>query len=283
VADSVSISDAQLQKILESLESLKHSGGIHWETVIPDFISSLLAMCVGISLELFRRWLERRKVDAKKAKDELTEINIATIAMAHNLELVIHFTFQNILPHYEESQAAYQASQVVPNLNPEIEKFISSVGGNHPRMMMTAPELNLLEHDFLGKLPFAVGKAPELLQKGSWIVHLSRVLQRHLEDRNGEIALARREGLKGVAFPDICSAIQIQASVAAAECVTILQLIEQIQIALQILERVGRSYKNAGKLSTVIPPSPLAEAIKRLRFISEPLIAAMSGEQPSAP
>jgi hypothetical protein len=58
-----------------------------------------------------------------------------------------------------------------------------------------------------------------------------------------------------------------------------LQLIEQIQIIIQILESIGRSYKNAGKLSTVIPPPALAEAIKRLRIIPEPLTAAMSGEQ----
>lgn len=177
-------------------------------------------------------------------------------------------------PHYDDSHAAYQAAQCVPIVNEEIAKFMPSVGGKYPRMMMTAPELNLLEHDFLGKLPFAIGRAPELLQKGNWIVHLSRVLRRHLEDRNSEIALARKEGLRGVTFPEILSAIQVQESVVGAECVTMLQLIEQIQIIIQVLESIGRSYKNAGKLSTVIPPPALAGAIKRLRIISEPLIAA---------
>jgi hypothetical protein len=35
--------------------------------------------------------------------------------MSTNLELLIHFTFQNILPHYEDSHAAYQAAIRVPN------------------------------------------------------------------------------------------------------------------------------------------------------------------------
>jgi hypothetical protein len=282
VSDSVSLSDAQIEKILVAIDGLKHSSGIPWQTVIPVFLSSFLGMCVGILLELFRRWLERRKSEAKRAKDELTEINVATVAMAHNLELLIHFTFQNILPHYDDSHAAYQAAQCVPIVNEEIAKFIPSVGGKFPRMMMTSPELNLLEHDFLGKLPFAIGQAPELLQKGNWIVHLSRVLCRYLEDRNSEIALARKDGLRGVTFPDILSAIQVQASIADAECVTMLQLIEQIQIVIQVLEKIGRSYKNAGKLSTVIPPEALSDAIERLRTITRPFVAAMAGGPPNS-
>jgi hypothetical protein len=113
-------------------------------------------------------------------------------------------------------------------------------------------------------------------------VHLSRVLRRHLQDRNSQIDIARKDGLKGAIFPEIISAIQVQESIAGAECVAALQLIEQIQIIIQILERVGRSYKNAGKLSTVIPPPVLSEAIKHLRVISDPLIAAMTGEQPKS-
>jgi hypothetical protein len=194
VADPVSLSDAQFEKILVAIDGLKHSSGIEWQTVIPVFLSSFLGMCVGILLELFRRWLERRKSDARKAKDELAEINIATFAMAHNLELLIHFTLQNVLPHYDDSHSAYQAVQSVPNVNEEIAKFVPYVQGSYPRMMMTAPELNLLEHDFLGKLSFATARAPELLQKGNWIVHNSpaSVFARP-EHRNHSGAMRRAE------------------------------------------------------------------------------------------
>jgi len=281
LTDPVSLSDAQLQKILASIDGLKHSGGFHWETAIPVFLSASLGMCVGILFESYKRWPDRRKSDAKKAKDELTEINVATLAMATNLELLIHFAFQNILPHYDDSHTAYEAAKQVPNLNEEIAKFVPYIMGNYPRVMMTSPDMNIVEHDFLGKLPFAMSKAPELLQKGNWVIHLSRVLRRYLQDRNSQIGAAMTQNLKGAIFPEIVSAIQVQESIAAAECVTTLQLIEQIQVVIQILERVGRSYKNAGKLSTVIPPPALSGPIKRLRAISDPLIAAMAGEQPS--
>jgi hypothetical protein len=144
--------------------------------------------------------------------------------------------------------------------------------------MMTVPELNILERDFLDQLPFAIGKAPELLQKGNWFIYLSRVLRKLLQDRNRQIEIALREQLKGSYFNEIMNVIQIQDSISVAECATTLQLIEQTQIILQILERIGRTYN--GKLSTVIAPEALLDAIKRLRTITSPFVAAMAGGPP---
>lgn len=280
--DSIALTDAQFQKFLASLEALKPHSGIHWETVIPVFISAFLAMCVGIALEHYKAHRERRKADEKKAKAELTAINVATIAMATNLELLIHFAFQNVIPHFEDSHHAYQRAQKVPNVNDEIGKFVRSVQGQYPHIMMTAPELNILEHDFLTHLPFAVGEAPELLQKGSWFVHLSRVLRKHLQDRNRQIEIARREALKGAHFNEIMSTLQIQESIGIAECVATLQSLEQAQGIGQILERIGQTYKNAGKAKKIIFPGALADAIGRLRTISEPFITAMAGDPPNS-
>ena len=47
----------------------------------------------------------------------------------------------------------------------------------------------------------------------------------------------------------------------------------------QTLEQIGRSYKNVGTLSTLIPPPVLQDAIVRLRAIAEPLIQAMPDRQ----
>jgi hypothetical protein len=279
VTEPASLSDLQLQKILSSIETLRPSG-IHWETVIPVFVSALPAMCVGIGLEYFKSYREIKKSDLKKRKEELTEINIATIALAYNLELLIHFSFQNVIPHYEHSQAAYRALKLVPHSEPQIAAFIQSLG-KYPYMMMTAPELNFLEHDFFGRIPFVISKDPELLKQANWLTHLSRVLRRHLYDRNSQIELARSQGLSGVSFPAVGSAIQVQASLANSECVTILSAIEQIPMMTQTLELVGRSYKNAGKLSTLVPAPALHEAITRLRAIAEPLIQAMPDRRQS--
>jgi hypothetical protein len=280
MTDSITFSDAQFQKVLAFLESMKPNNGIHWETVIPVFLSAFLGMCVAIAIEHYKARRERLKAEEKRAREELIEINVATIAMSTNLELLIHFTFQNIIPHFEDSHAAYQAGLQVANINDEMGNFVHSVQGRYPHIMMTVPELNILEHDFLGQLPFAIGKAPELLQKGNWFIHLSRVLRKHLQDRNRQIEIAYREALKGAYFNEIMGVIQTQDAIAIAECVTTLQLIEQTQIIIQILERIGRTYKNAGNLSTVIPPEALLDALKRLRTISEPFVAAMTGGPP---
>jgi hypothetical protein len=279
--DPTALSDAQFQQLLGSLHALKPHGGVQWTTVVPVFLSALSAMCVGIALEHYKGRRERLKAAEKKAKEELTAINVATVAMATNLELLIHYTFQNVIPHFEASHAAYQESLQVPNLNEEIDKFVRSVQGRYPHVMMTVPALNILEHDFLAHLSFAIADAPELLQKGNWFGHLARVLRQHFDDRNRQVELAYREALKGVYFNEIKSTLQIQESVGIAECVTMLQLLEQIQLIGNILECVGRAYGNkVGQAKKLVPPDALADALNRLRAICAPFIAAMAGGPP---
>ncbi len=281
MTDPIALNETQFQQLLASLDKLEPGAGIHWETVVPVFLSALLAMCVGIALEYYKGRHEHRKAEEKRSKGELLAINIATVAMSTNLELLIHFTFQNIIPHFEDSHGAYAAGQIVPDVNEKMGIFVRSVQGRYPRFMMTAPELNILEHDFLVHLPFAVAEAPELLQKGNWFVHLSRVLRKQLQDRNRQVEIASRDSLKGMRFNEVMSAIQFQDSIGIAECVTTLQLLEQTQIIAQILERVGRTYVKVGKAKMLIPPAALEDAIKRLRVISEPYVSAMTKEPPT--
>jgi hypothetical protein len=66
------------------------SDGVHWEQVIPVFLSAALGMSVGIGLEYFKRYLERNKVELERDKKELNQINIATVAIAYNIEALIH-------------------------------------------------------------------------------------------------------------------------------------------------------------------------------------------------
>jgi hypothetical protein len=99
VTDGMSLTDAQLQRILGAISALNTTAGIHRETVVPVFLSALLAMCVGIALEYFKDYRNRNKADLKRRKDELTEINSVVIDLAYNMELLIHIAFQNIIPH----------------------------------------------------------------------------------------------------------------------------------------------------------------------------------------
>ena len=141
--------------------------------------------------------------------------------------------------------------------------------------MMTAPEFNFLRYDYFAKIPFVVETEHELLGQANWLTNLSLVLKKLLGDRNTYIELARSEQSRGALFPEISGAIQVQATIANAECVTTLQAIELIQVMAQTLERIGRLYKGAGQPKRIIPPPALLDALKQLRAISEPLIRAM--------
>ncbi len=280
MTDSIAFSDAQFQKLLATLETLKPGGGIHWEMAVPVFLSALSAMCVGILLELYKGRRERHKTVEKKAQEELTAINIATVAMATNLEVLIHYAFRNVIPHFDESDAAYRESLQVPNLNTEIAKFIPSIQERYPHIMMTVPEMNILDHDFLAHLPFVIADTPELLQKGNWFVHLSRVLRKHFEDRNRQVDFAVRASTVGATFNDVKGVLQIQQSIGIAECVTMLSLLEQVKEIGNILARVGSAYKKVGQPIKIVAPDALADALKRLRDIGAPFIAAMAGGPP---
>jgi hypothetical protein len=70
VSDFVMLSDAQFQKLLTAIGSLNR-GGIHWEQVLPVFLSALLAMMVGIALELVKRRYDRTKSEKESKKKEL--------------------------------------------------------------------------------------------------------------------------------------------------------------------------------------------------------------------
>ena len=204
----------------------------------------------------------------------MKEINIATVALKYNLELLIHFTFQIILPHFYDSDNALKAVDQALPVDTEISKFVRSVK-NYPHMMMTALEFNFLRYDYFAKIPFVVETEHELLGQANWLTHLSLVLKKLLGDRNTYIELARSEQSRGALFPEISGAIQVQATIANAECVTTLQAIELIQVMAQTLERIGRLYKGAGQPKRIIPPPALLDALKQLRAISEPLIRAM--------
>jgi hypothetical protein len=275
MADNLSLSQEQLSRILSAIESLKPSGSLHFEAMLPVFFSALFAMVVGILLDDVKRRRDAKVLLKEKQVKELQEINIATVALAYNLEVLIHFVFQNIVPHYEDSFAAHRAFGEVHD-DVQLHAFMGHVD-RFQNMMTTSPELNLLEHPFLDRLPFVLEREPELLKKANWLIHQSRVLRSHLRERNSQIELARAQSLQRMEIPTIGSAIQVQLSISAAECVAALQVINLIPTITQTLERVGRTYK--GKLSTLIPPPVLASAVAKLRAIAEPHVQAMPDRQ----
>ena len=94
MTDQIFLSEPQLQRILSAIDALKPHG-FPWATVIPVFVSSLLALCVGIGLEYFKGHREWRRSISNRRANELAEINIATVALKYNAELLTHFALQN--------------------------------------------------------------------------------------------------------------------------------------------------------------------------------------------
>ena len=213
-------------------------------------------------------------------RDELKQVNIATIVLKYNLEILIHFAHQIILPHYRDT--AYNAGSNVGPSKEEIDKFVQTLN-KYQHMMMKASILNFVDYDFLSKLTFAVDDEPELLGKANWLKNLFVVLQTTLRERNAHIESAASVQDKGAKVHAILNAIQFQLSIANAECVTVLQAIEQIPIMAQILERIGRSYQDAGKPKRLIPPQAMHDAIKQLRAIVDPYIETMGDGRSRTP
>jgi hypothetical protein len=281
MTDTVSFSDAQLQKILSVLETAK-SGGIHWEQVIPVFLSAALGMSVGIGLEYFKASRERKKASSEQAKRELNQINLGTIGLAYNIETLIHLSMQNLLPHFYQSAAALQALYETNREPSKVTVFAMELY-KYPALMMTSPDMHFADHDFLERLPFIVEKDAQLLQQAGWVVSLLRTLRNSLSERNKLIESARvaatQSGASGLTFYQLDSILQIQLAVSKSECVAASQLFTSYLYVARSLQTVATTYTAWGHAKTFVPPDALADAMKRLKIIADDAISEMPAVQ----
>jgi hypothetical protein len=272
----VVLTEPQLQKILDAISSIQ-TGGIGWQTFLPVFLGALSGIIVGIILESYKEFVRKKNAELNKRRAELTEINIAMVALASQLELLLHFAFQIVIPHFNDTHVAYERISKWTKTDQDMSELIALINRDHPRMMMTAPELTLVEHDFFGRLSFAIEKEPDLLQQANWLRQLTRDLRQKLQDRNSHIEIALSEAKKGpVNFGTVSGTVQVQDSVAISEVITLLQAIEQIQKVAQTLERIGRGYRDVGQPKRLVSPQATEKAVKCLRSIAEPHIQSMS-------
>jgi hypothetical protein len=81
----------------------------------------------------------------------------------------------HILPHHKESHEIYSALRETEGDPRKIQELLASQT-RYRALMTLCPEIYLIEHNLLEKLPFAVEKDPELLKKSGWLVSFSRAL-----------------------------------------------------------------------------------------------------------
>lgn len=180
----------------------------------------------------------------ERLQKEVQQINGVTVGIAYNIEVLLHATYQNILPHHAESLAAYTALMGTDGDGEKIGAFARDLF-RYGALMMTCPGMHFVEFDFLEKLPFLIERDAALVKKAGWMVKFSRNLDNAIEDRNRQIdkthtALTAQGG--ALNFHQLRSALQMQTAVANAECLNAFELFKIFLSIAESLEAISRNY-----------------------------------------
>jgi hypothetical protein len=249
-----------------------------WVQVGSVFLSALLAMIVGILLDLFKRHRDAVKAMLEKQRREVQQINGVIAGIGFNVETLLHLVMQNILPHHRQSHAAYKALCALPRDGESIKQFALSLH-QYPALMMTCPELHFIESDFWKDIPFIIEKDPELVKQSGWLMSYAREIQNATTQRNKNIEAARTLASQqggGLNFYVLDSVLQMQASVSDSECVTSLEFFRVCLRMAAHLEQILRTYRaTPGNKTTLTPPTPLPDAMNKLKKIADELIPQM--------
>jgi hypothetical protein len=248
-----------------------------WVQIIAVFLAAFLAMCTGIGLEYFKSWRSNAKERKEKQRREVAQIKVAIAGIAFNIESMLHAVFQNLLPHREQSHVAYNELQTTKGDGERISQFAIALH-RYPALMMTCPEMHFVEWDFFKELPFLVEKDPELLKQAGWLLRLARLINKAISDRNNyiqaaiELTASQRGGLN---FYQLDGILQRQVSISNAECVTASEFFSMLLDTAKRLEAISGTYKIPGAQTKLIPPQPLAEAMRRLAEIHKEAVGQM--------
>lgn len=273
----MTLDPTQFQQLLAAINALHGDGWRQWTPVLTVPVSAFFAMLVGIRLEMYKTSREQKKRAHEKLEKEVSQINIAIIGIAYNIETLVHIVVQNILPHYKQSHTAYKALHEVKGDSNKLSEFFISLY-KYPALMMTSPEIHFVEVDFFREMPFIAEKDPNLVKDAGWLVGRTRAIHSTMNDRNRYIEAARGStfGQGGALnFWQLDSILQTMTSIANKECMIALEFFELFLRINQQLEGLNATYKIDATKSKLVPPEPLAETMKQLREIAEPLKKAM--------
>lgn len=204
----------------------------------------------------------------QRLEREVAKINIAISAMGYNIETLHHFVRQHIPPHYKESCVAYEALQKADDEREKIAQLAMSLS-TYRALVTICPDMHLIEWDFFKEMPFVVEKDPELLKQTGWLISQSRTIAAAIQNRNRNIISAmqttnQQGGLKTQELPSI---LHLQTSIAAAECLTSIQLLELFLSIETKLEAINDTYKIDARKSKLTATKPLEDAMNELREI----------------
>jgi hypothetical protein len=274
--DAISLNDAQFEKIITALSGNRWS---HWFQVASIFVSAFLGYMSGIALEHFKNRRAAAKALDEQQRHQVAQIKVAIAGIAFNIESMLHAVFQNVLPHHEQSHLAFKELQTTKGDGDRISQFAIGLH-KYPALMMTCPEMHFVQWDFFKELPFLVEKDPELLKQAGWLLRRAREINKAISDRNNyiqaaiELTATQRGGLN---FYQLDGILQRQVSVSNAECVTALEFFSMLLDTAKRLEAISGTYKIPGAQTKLIPPEPLAEAMRKLAAIHKEAVQQMPG------
>jgi hypothetical protein len=267
----ISLTETQLEKILSAISGLHPDGWWQWLPVVSVFVSALLAMLVGIGLETFKTWWSAKRLAEERQRKEISSINVAISGITYNIETLLHAAGQHVLPHYEQSHKAFNALCEAGNDAQKLAKLISTLPA-YRALMTLCPEIHFIEWDFLKELSFVVERDPELLKKSGWLTSFSRALHAATRSRNEVIRSARDLTLKqdGLKLGEVRSTLQLQTSIADAECLNASQLLDMLIDVEKRLEAINETYTINARKSKMILPDDFSSISKRLHDIVGP-------------
>jgi len=260
MTDVISLSETQLQTILKTLESFKSSGW-HLDQFVPIFLGALSGILVGLFMEIVRWNHEKTKSAKERSKKEVEQINVALVGIIANIEMLMHWTSYYFVPYYDDSHGAHNELNAIIGNEEGVSQFLLSLDKYHA-IMTVAPEMYLVEIDFIDKLSFIVEKDPELLKQTIWTVNLSRILKTLILESNKQIEIVhnilRRENGQ-LSFYQLGTTLQRQESISESECVTALQLMQHFLNVVESMGKLSNTYNIQGSRLKVTLPKQLKD------------------------
>ena len=252
----------QFEKLLAAINALHARGWGEWVPVVSVFVSALLAMVVGILLEVFKTNRERRRRILENVKKEISQINVLITGVGYNIEILFSMVIQHIFPHYNESHAAFSALDDAIKNPDNLARLLKSMP-QYPALVTTCPDVYFVQFDLSKELPFIVEKDPELLMRGSWLISQIRELSAAIKNRNDNIinsahATAQQGGLS---TSQLHSALHLQKTIADTECLVAGQLFELLFDIGKRLEAINDSYQVKAKRSKLTIVSKELDAV----------------------
>jgi hypothetical protein len=132
-----------------------------WLQVVSVFLAAFLAMCTGISLELFKTRRANKKEMVERQKQDVAHINIAISDMGYNIETLLHAASQYIIPHHADSHRAYSDLHAAMENPHKAAQFAATPFPiTYRALVTTCPEIHFIEWDFSRNCPLLSRKTP---------------------------------------------------------------------------------------------------------------------------